>query len=176
MADAQREIAPFSGAPSSHIKPAIKPSTVTSPSSLPPKPPRVLLSEETFQLITRGDTFYHGNNFLGIRSSRHYSVEADLKHLVWRHGSSGDHKSSKSTSRVPFTNFDRVTFDGSQSKRGLYVIVLVGNSKGKGRSMWSGGGEDDKTVVLEYQTPNAVRANKWYLALSFCVDKACGRL
>jgi len=29
-------------------------------------------------------------------------------------------------------------------------------------------------VVLEYQTPNADKVKRWYMALSLCVDKAQG--
>lgn len=158
-----------SGAPSSTIKPALKQPAVTSPA--PPKPPRILLSEDTFQMITRGDTFYTGNNFLGIRRSRHYFVDADLKWIGWRRGAQAGQEPNNAN-RVPFEIFEKVTYDDSQSKRGLYVIAMVGRKRGYSRK----GSTDDEETVLEYQTPNAVRANKWYMALSFCVDKACGRI
>ena len=123
-------------------------------------------------MITRGDTFYTGNNFLGIRSSRHYFVDADLKFIGWRRGAQAG-QDNKNASRVPFENFEKVTYDDSQSKRGLYVIAMIGKKRGHSRKSST---DDDETIVLEYQTPNSVRANKWYMALWFCVDKACGRI
>ena len=131
-----------------------------APSTARSQVPRVMLSEETYQMLVRGDSFYV-SNFIGIRSSRHYFVGADLRGLGWRPAAA---VASTKDNVLPFSQFDKVKIDDSQSKRGLYVITLYG--------MYA----KDKNLVLEYQTPNGAKANKWQQALSFCVDKALGRI
>ncbi len=119
-----------------------------------------MLSEETYQMIVRGDVFYV-SNFLGIRSSRHYFVTSDLKGLGWRPTAA---VGANNNNTLPFTNFERAQILGGQNKRGHYVISLIPRNL------------NEKTLVLEYQTPNAAKATKWHQALSFCVDKALGRI
>ena len=131
-----------------------------APSTARSQVPRVMLSEETYQMLVRGDSFYV-SNFIGIRSSRHYFVGADLRGLGWRPAAA---VASSKDNVLPFSQFDKVKIDDSQSKRGLYVITLY--------AMYT----KDKNLVLEYQTPNGAKANKWQQALSFCVDKALGRI
>ena len=131
-----------------------------APSTARSQVPRVMLSEETYQMLVRGDSFYV-SNFIGIRSARHYFVGADLRGLGWRPAAA---VASSKDNVLPFSQFDKVKIDDSQSKRGLYVITLY--------AMYT----KDKNLVLEYQTPNGAKANKWQQALSFCVDKALGRI
>jgi hypothetical protein len=152
----------------------------TEPASAPPLPqpssasaaalrtpaggsrPRVQLYEDVDAMLVRGDSFFV-SNWLGVRSSKHFYVSADLKSLCWRQAATVTHDFKPAVS-VNFSTFTKVVLDETQQKRGLYIFTLLA----------SGGRGDKKTVVLEYQTPNADKVKRWYMALSLCVDKAQG--
>ena len=128
----------------------------------PASRPRVQLYEDVYAMLVRGDSFFV-SNWLGVRSSKHFYVSADLKSLCWRQAATVSHD-FKPAASVPFSTFTKVTLDETQQKRGLYVVTLQA----------AGGRGDKKSLVLEYQTPNADKAQRWFMALSLCVDKAQG--
>jgi hypothetical protein len=130
----------------------------SSPS--PPKAPKIMLSEETYQMLVRGDTFFVAN-FLGVRSSRHYFVWGDLKGFGWRPTAS---VATSNQNSKPFAIFTQVKYDDTQSRRGVYVLTFVPKAT------------NEKALTLEYQTPIQAKAAKWHQALSFCIDKANGRI
>ena len=128
-------------------------------SATTPRSPRILLSEETYQMLLHGDNFYV-RSLLGLRSQRYYAVDTELKHLTWRSGTS----TSQSLQLISLRTFDGVQYDDKQGINGLYLITMIPKTA------------NEKPLVLEYQTTSSTKANRWYMALSFCVDKALDRL
>jgi vacuolar protein sorting-associated protein IST1 len=126
------------------------------------KGPKVVLSEETFQMLLKGETFT--SDVGGTKVTRNFSVSANLEGIVrWEMPGLGTGDGSNQHMAV-FRNFEKVKLDDDNSSSGVYVITLRGKS---------GLAED---LSLEYQTKNGYRANKWQLALTYCVDRANGRL
>ena len=128
-------------------------------SATTPRSPRILLSEETYQMLLHGDNFYV-RSLLGLRSQRYYAVDTELKHLTWRSGTS----TSQPLQLISLRTFDGVQYDDKQGINGLYLITMIPKTA------------NEKPLVLEYQTTSSTKANRWYMALSFCVDKALDRL
>ena len=126
------------------------------------KGPKVVLSEETFHMLMKGEMFT--SDVGGTRVSRNFSVSANLEGIVrWELSGSGTGDGSNQH-MTPFKNFEKVKIDDDNSSSGVYIITLRGKP----------GLTDD--LALEYQTKNGYRANKWQLALTYCVDRANGRL
>ena len=133
-------------------------------STTTPRSPRILLSEGTYQMLLHGDNFFI-RNIMGLRSQRYYAIDAELKHLTWRSTSStAGFPTSQPLQLIPLTTFDGVQYDDKQGTNGLYLIIMIPKSA------------NEKPLILEYQTSSSTKANRWYMALSFCVDKALDRL
>ena len=141
-----------------------RPISLNNSSSVTPRSPRILLSEETYQMLLHGENFYV-RNIMGLRSQRFYAIDAELKHLTWRSASAiAVFPSSQPLQLIALTTFNGVQYDDKQSINGLYLITMIPQAA------------NEKPLVLEYQTTSSSKANRWYMALSFCVDKALDRL
>ena len=63
---------------------------------------------------------------------------------------------------TPFKTYEKIKIDDDHSAEGYYILTLHPKP-------------GMQPLVLVYHTTNGYRANKWQLALTYCIDRANGR-
>ena len=100
----------------------------------------------------------------GINAPRNYSVTANLEGLVrWETGGGGSASAGGGNQHITsFKSFEKIKIDDDHSAEGYYILTLHPKP-------------GLQPLVLVYHTTNGYRANKWQLALTYCIDRANGK-